>query len=122
MNFQTSSNRSKSKFYFTRGKRILDLVLTIPVLIALSPVLVLIAILVRIRLGSPILFKQIRPGLHEEPFAIFKFRTMTNTCMPSAHYLTVERLVKNPQFYLFQQSAFARVWNDQRLRMQVRLF
>ena len=80
MNFQMSSNRSKSKFYFSCGKRILDLVLTIPALIALSPVLVLIAILVRIQLGCPVLFKQIRPGLHEKLFAIFKFRTMTNTC------------------------------------------
>jgi sugar transferase EpsL len=74
-----SSNRSKSKFYFSCGKRVLDLALTIPALIALSPVLVVTAILVRIQLGSPVLFKQIRPGLHENLFAIFKFRTMTNT-------------------------------------------
>ena len=74
-----SSNISKSKFYFSCGKRILDLALTIPALIALSPVLVVTSILVRINLGSPVLFKQIRPGLHEKLFAIFKFRTMTNT-------------------------------------------
>jgi sugar transferase EpsL len=74
-----SSNRSKSKFYFSCGKRVLDLALTIPALIALSPVLIVTAILVRIQLGSPVLFRQIRPGLHENLFAIFKFRTMTNT-------------------------------------------
>jgi len=79
MTFQMSSNISKSKFYFSCGKRILDLALTIPALIALSPVLVVTSILVRINLGSPVLFKQIRPGLHEKLFAIFKFRTMTNT-------------------------------------------
>jgi sugar transferase EpsL len=79
MAFQMSSDRSKHKFYFSHGKRILDLALTIPALIALSPVLVVTAILVRSQLGSPVLFKQIRPGFHEKLFAILKFRTMTNT-------------------------------------------
>ena len=72
------SNRSKSKFYFFCGKRILDLVLTIQALIALSPFLVVVAALICIKLGSPILFKQIRPGLHGKPFVIYKFRTMTD--------------------------------------------
>ena len=71
-----SSNISKSKFYFSCGKRILDLALAIPALVVLSPVLVVTAMLVRIKLGSPVLFKQIRPGLHEKLFAILKFRTM----------------------------------------------
>lgn len=59
-------------------KRALDLALTIPALIILSPLLVLLALLVRIRLGSPILFRQQRPGLHGKPFTMYKFRTMTN--------------------------------------------
>jgi len=46
-------------------------------LIALSPIIGLTAILIRIRLGSPVLFKQQRPGLHGRPFYLYKFRTMT---------------------------------------------
>jgi sugar transferase EpsL len=58
------------------GKRIVDLILTIPALILLSPVLLVVALLVRIKLGSPILFKQRRPGLNGSPFILYKFRTM----------------------------------------------
>lgn len=59
-------------------KRCLDFVLSLAALIVLSPVLLLVAILVRCRLGSPILFKQERPGLHEKIFCMYKFRTMTD--------------------------------------------
>ena len=59
-------------------KRAFDLALTIPTLVVLSPVLVLIALLVRLTLGSPVLFRQKRPGLHGEPFTLLKFRTMAN--------------------------------------------
>ena len=72
------SDKSKNKIYISFGKRIFDLLLTIPALIVLSPVLVIAALLVRVQLGSPVLFRQIRPGFHEKPFAIFKFRTMTD--------------------------------------------
>jgi lipopolysaccharide/colanic/teichoic acid biosynthesis glycosyltransferase len=94
MTFQILSIRNESKFYFSCGKRILDLALTIPALIALSPVIFVTAILVRIHLGSPVLFKQIRPGLHGKPFAIFKFRTMADArgndggLLPDAERLT----------------------------------
>lgn len=64
--------------YRTFGKRLLDLALTIPALILLSPVLTLLAILVRLKLGSPILFRQQRPGLHGQPFSILKLRSMTD--------------------------------------------
>jgi len=47
-------------------------------LIILSPLLLVIAILVRIKLGSPVIFKQPRPGLNEEIFTLYKFRTMTD--------------------------------------------
>lgn len=59
-------------------KRCLDFVLSLAALIILSPVLLLVAILVRCKLGSPILFKQERPGLHEKIFCMYKFRTMTD--------------------------------------------
>lgn len=57
-------------------KRIFDLLLTFVAMIAALPVMALIAILVRIKIGSPVLFKQPRPGLHEKIFTIYKFRTM----------------------------------------------
>ena len=57
-------------------KRILDIVLSGMALIILSPALILIGILVRVRLGSPILFKQERPGYKGQLFKVIKFRTM----------------------------------------------
>ena len=59
-------------------KRILDLILSLIALIVLSPVLLVVAILVRIKLGSPIIFKQQRPGKDEKIFTLYKFRTMTD--------------------------------------------
>ena len=73
-----STDKNKNKFYLSYGKRKFDLALAIPALIALSPVLFVAALLVRVHLGSPVMFKQIRPGLKEKPFTIFKFRTMTD--------------------------------------------
>jgi sugar transferase EpsL len=62
--------------YRAFGKRLLDLVLVVPALLVLLPLYFLVAILVRIKLGSPVLFRQQRPGLHGAPFTIIKFRTM----------------------------------------------
>ena len=59
-------------------KRILDFILSLIALIILSPILLVIAILVRIKLGSPVIFKQERPGLNEKIFTLYKFRTMTD--------------------------------------------
>src|SRR4051794_5112381 len=64
--------------YRTFGKRLFDLALTIPALIVLSPLLALIALFVRIRMGSPVLFRHQRPGFQGRPFTALKFRTMTN--------------------------------------------
>jgi sugar transferase EpsL len=60
------------------SKRIFDLTLTIPGILVLSPFLLLIAILVRLNYGTPIIFQQKRPGYWGKPFWIYKFRTMTN--------------------------------------------
>ena len=57
-------------------KRVLDLVVALTALVLLSPLLLIVAILVRVRLGSPVLFKQVRPGLHAKPFTMVKFRSM----------------------------------------------
>jgi sugar transferase EpsL len=67
-----------NRFYRRHGKRVLDLVLVFPALILLSPMMLLVVLLIRIRLGKPILFRQQRPGRHGKPFTMCKFRTMTN--------------------------------------------
>ena len=56
----------------------MDFILSLIAIIILSPVLLVVAILVRIKLGNPIIFKQDRPGLNEKIFTIYKFRTMTD--------------------------------------------
>lgn len=57
-------------------KRALDIAVSALALLVLSPVLLIIALLVRRRLGPPVLFRQERPGLHGRPFTLVKFRTM----------------------------------------------
>lgn len=57
-------------------KRFIDLVAAAVGLVIISPLLLVLALLVRARLGSPVLFRQTRPGLHARPFTILKFRTM----------------------------------------------
>lgn len=80
-------------------KRLLDLVITIPALIILSPILILIGILVGIFHGFPILFKQKRPGYRGEIFTIYKFRTMRNVTDKSGKPLPDdERLTKFGRF------------------------
>ena len=59
-------------------KRIIDCALSLFALIVLSPVLLIVFILVRIKLGKPAIFKQQRPGLNEKIFTLYKFRTMTD--------------------------------------------
>ena len=59
-------------------KRPLDAILATTAAVVLSPVMLTTAILVRIKLGSPVLFKQDRPGRNEEVFKLYKFRTMTD--------------------------------------------
>jgi len=59
-------------------KRLFDLLAAIAGLCVLWPLLLLLALLVRVKLGSPVLFRQQRPGLHGKPFYIYKFRSMTD--------------------------------------------
>ncbi len=61
-----------------RAKRTLDLIAASFGLLILSPLIALIAILVRILLGAPVIFRQMRPGYKEKPFYLYKFRTMTD--------------------------------------------
>lgn len=59
-------------------KRPMDFLMSLCALIVFSPVLLIIALLVRLKLGSPIIFKQKRPGKNERIFTLYKFRTMTD--------------------------------------------
>ena len=70
--------KTSKSIYYMYIKRPIDLGLSLLGIIFLSPIFIIVAILVRIKLGSPILFKQKRPGLNEKIFLMYKFRTMTN--------------------------------------------
>lgn len=65
-------------FYKKYVKRLMDFILSLMAIIVLSPILLVVAILVRVKLGGPVLFKQKRPGLNEKIFTMYKFRTMTD--------------------------------------------
>src|SRR5512139_2787118 len=81
------------------GKRSFDLLLTMPLLVLLSPVLAFVALSVWVRLGSPVLFRQRRPGLKGRPFTIYKFRTMTDARDAQGHLLPdTERLTRFGRF------------------------
>ena len=66
-------------------KRPFDLVIALPALVLLAPVIVVLAVLVRVKLGTPIFFRQLRPGLNGKPFTMVKFRTMTDAATHPAH-------------------------------------
>lgn len=68
----------KDGFYARYFKRLFDIIFSLIAIIMLSPVLIVVAILVRVKLGSPVVFKQERPGLNEKIFTLYKFRTMTD--------------------------------------------
>jgi len=62
-----------------KAKRLFDLAAATSAMVVLSPVFAVVAVLVRLRLGSPVIFRQVRPGLGGRPFTIYKFRTMLDT-------------------------------------------
>ncbi len=74
----TTQQTGSGGIYSRYIKRPMDFILALSAIIVLSPVLLIIAILVRIKLGSPVIFKQQRPGLNEKIFTLYKFRTMTD--------------------------------------------
>lgn len=79
----------------TPVKRTLDIVGALCGIVLLSPVLLVAAALIRARMGSPVLFRQTRPGLHGQPFGIVKFRTMLDAVDPSGRPLPdAERLTR----------------------------
>lgn len=72
-------------------KRVVDVVCSGLGLLVLSPVLLVLAILIALRLGRPVLFTQTRPGLHGKPFRMLKFRSMTSICDANGNLLPDEQ-------------------------------
>ena len=84
-------------------KRLMDIIFAITGLVLLSPLLLILAVAIRLKLGSPVLFCQQRPGLNGKLFTVFKFRTMTNAKDSEGNLLPdSERL---PPFGRFLRSA-----------------
>lgn len=92
---KTYRHRIYQRFF----KRPLDFTLASLSILLLSPVFLIIAVLVKIKLGSPVIFKQERPGLNEKTFTMYKFRTMTNEKDANGELLAdSERLTKFGKF------------------------
>lgn len=72
-------------------KRCIDIFVAGMGLLLLSPVLVVLAALIALRLGRPVLFTQTRPGLHGKPFRMLKFRSMTSACDANGNLLPDEQ-------------------------------
>jgi len=86
-------------FYARRGKRLFDLGLLLCSAPLALPLLALTAVVVRLTLGAPVLFRQARPGLHGVPFQLFKFRTMSDERGPDGAPLPdVSRLSRAGRF------------------------
>jgi sugar transferase EpsL len=68
-------------------KRALDLAVAIPLLVLLSPLLVVVALIIRSRMGGQIIFRQMRPGRNGVPFELYKFRSMTDARDPHGQLL-----------------------------------
>ena len=76
--YNIKNNHMPYGIYEKCFKRLLDLLISLLALILLSPILGITALMVRVKLGSPIIFKQERPGKNGEIFSIYKFRSMTD--------------------------------------------
>lgn len=82
-----------------KAKRVFDFLLSLILSIILSPLILFLSLIVKIKIGSPVLFKQKRPGKNEKIFKMYKFRTMTNECDNEGKLLPNEkRLTKFGKF------------------------
>lgn len=91
--------KTKKRYYERFIKRPQDFLLSLMAIIVFSPLFFIIVFLVRVKLGSPIIFKQKRPGLNEKIFLMYKFRTMTDEKDENGQLLSdSERLTKFGKF------------------------
>ncbi|MGD9854126.1 MAG: sugar transferase [Planctomycetaceae bacterium] len=89
----------RDTFYHRSGKRAFDLIVSIPAIAVLAPLLGIVAVLVRLKLGSPVLFVQHRPGRGCRSFRLLKFRTMTDARGPDGQLLPDDvRMTRFGQF------------------------
>ena len=80
---------------YTPFKRAMDILGATLGLVILSPLILFVAILIRLSMGKPVLFRQVRPGTNEKPFIIYKFRTMNDNRAPDGSLLSdKERLIR----------------------------
>ena len=85
----------KPSFYEKFVKRFFDIICSLLAIICFGWLYIIVAVLVRVKLGSPVIFKQPRPGKNEKVFNMYKFRTMTNECDENGELLPDEvRLTK----------------------------
>jgi lipopolysaccharide/colanic/teichoic acid biosynthesis glycosyltransferase len=86
--------------YLSRGIKVIgDRFMAALLLVLFSPILVVVAIVVRVRIGNPITFTQARPGKNSQIFTVYKFRTMTSDCDAAGNLLSdEERLIPLGQF------------------------
>ncbi len=89
--FEKKNSHKPNGLYEAYFKRIFDVFLSTGALIVLSPVMAVVALLVRILIGSPVLYVQARPGKDEKIFKIYKFRTMTNETDENGELLPDEK-------------------------------
>ena len=102
-------------------KRFADVIISFLGLVLLSPVLLVVALLVRVKLGSPVLFRQLRPGLSGKPFLLVKFRTMTNQGNAPGNLLPDSERLTNFGKFLRSTSLdeLPQLWNVLRGNMSV---
>ncbi len=91
---------NKARIYEQHIKRPMDIILSMMSIIVLAPVLLLVAVLVRKKLGKPVIFTQERPGLHEKIFKLYKFRSMTDERDANGELLSDEVRLTNFGKYL----------------------
>lgn len=105
--------KGKQTAYGKFGKRALDIVSSAAALLLLSPVALVVAIAVRLTMGPPVIFRQVRPGLHGRPFVMYKFRTMLDLRDEQGNLLPDEqRLTKLGKFLRrFTLDEIPELWN-----------
>lgn len=82
--------KRKQTFYEAHIKRVIDIFCALLVIFVFWWLYIIVAVMVRVKLGSPIIFKQQRPGLNERIFTLYKFRTMTDKCDAEGNLMSDE--------------------------------
>jgi lipopolysaccharide/colanic/teichoic acid biosynthesis glycosyltransferase len=94
-------------------KRVFDFIASLILLVALAPLMIALALVIRLRMGAPVIFSQARPGLHGSLFRLYKFRTMSNAADDDGELLPdAERLTRFGRFLRASSlDEFPAIWN-----------